>query len=51
MAKEVRCSVDNCLHWQEMKCSATDIKVNMDGSGEACSSDATYCETFETKKC
>jgi hypothetical protein len=51
MAMEVRCSVDNCHHWQDKKCSADNIEVNMQGSGEACSPDATYCKTFKANDC
>jgi len=50
MASDVRCSVDNCVYWKSMKCMADNIQINMQGSGEACSSDNTCCETFETRE-
>ena len=52
MSLEVSCNVDNCTHYQEMKCSAGSIKVNMQANmKEACSPDVTYCGTFETREC
>lgn len=52
MSSEVNCNVDNCVYWQDMKCSANSIHVKMQGNQEeVCSSEATICETFETKEC
>ncbi len=51
MASEVNCGVDNCIYWQDRKCMAADIKVNMKDGEEVCDPDDTFCETFETKEC
>ncbi len=52
MSSTIKCSVSNCDYWEEMKCAAEKIEVNMQGDGsDTCSSDNTYCETFKTKKC
>ena len=51
MALEVKCNVDNCNYWQDSKCMAEDITVNMKNGEEVCNPDDTFCETFETKEC
>ncbi len=51
MTLEVNCNVDNCTYWQDKKCMAEDITVNMKDGEEVCDPDDTFCETFETKEC
>lgn len=52
MAPDVKCSVDNCVHWSDMKCSASEVEVSSNGGmQEICSSDDTCCGTFATRQC
>ena len=52
MTSEIKCKVSDCDYWENMKCAADQVEVNMENRGsEICSPDATYCETFKTRKC
>lgn len=51
MARDVKCSVENCKFWnQGQQCSASAIEVNVDGGGQQASyTKETNCHTFKTK--
>ncbi len=52
MASEIKCKVSNCDYWNDMKCFAKEVEVNMQAEdAKNCSADTTYCETFKTSKC
>jgi hypothetical protein len=51
MTSEVNCNVDTCNYWKDMKCIASDIKVNMKDGEAVCNPDDTFCATFETREC
>lgn len=51
MAKDVRCEVSNCAHWETgNKCSAESIYVVSHQGVQAATSDETDCKTFVLEK-
>lgn len=51
MARDVKCSVQNCQYWgQGRECTASAIEVNVDGGSDKASYVAeTNCHTFKAK--
>ncbi|MFZ5943029.1 MAG: DUF1540 domain-containing protein [Bacillota bacterium] len=46
--QNVKCTVSNCRYWNNERCHASAIEVNVDGGGpKAQNSGATQCHTFE----
>lgn len=47
MARDVMCTVRNCKFWDDRKCTADAIEVNVDGGGYTAGYTAeTNCHTF-----
>lgn len=44
------CMVENCKFWDERKCTASAIEVNVDGGGRTAGyTGETNCHTFKAK--
>ena len=51
LAKDVMCMVENCRFWNERKCEASAIEVNVDGGGHTAGyTGETNCHTFVAKE-
>ena len=49
--QNVKCSVSNCIYWQNNLCNASAIEVNVDNGGNRASNSVeTQCQTFEQNK-
>lgn len=47
MAKDVMCMVENCKFWDDRRCTANAIEVNVDGGGHTAGyTGETNCHTF-----
>ncbi|CUH94979.1 hypothetical protein P22_1048 [Propionispora sp. 2/2-37] len=51
MARDVKCTVENCKFWSEgRECAASAIEVNVDGGGQKANyTKETNCHTFQAK--
>ncbi len=50
MPDQVKCSVTNCIYWEDKLCTASAIEVNVDGGGTLSQNEAdTKCHTFEER--
>ncbi|MCW3490693.1 DUF1540 domain-containing protein [Dethiobacter alkaliphilus] len=48
--KKIMCEVKDCNYWQDMNCTAEQVKVAKNGA-EDCGPDMTFCGTFKSDKC